>query len=164
MFPVKRLPNGIIFMTARHVVKGIGKRLTAYHPNYGTVRDGVRVLKIHPTLDLATIFVPTIDQRIIPVLPGPAPKLGDKCIVVAYPGVGRRRITGGYVCGPDTFSAQIIGGSSGGPVFNKAGQLIGVVRAVDMRRVSFGLSIEIQWMGYLTRVSRATMAEMLQVE
>ncbi len=161
MFPVRRLRNGIIFMTAKHVTKGLGLHMTAYHPNFGVIRTGIKVLKLHPTLDIATIFVPIVDQRIRPVLVGETPKLGDRCTVVAYPGPGRRRITEGNICGPDTMSAQIIGGSSGGPVFDETGRLIGVVRAVDVLNVGFGGRIAVQWMGYFSPVNAKTMRFML---
>lgn len=162
MFPIQIRPDGVVFMTAKHVTQHMKTGILAYHPNYGIVRRGIKVLYEHPTLDIATVFVPIKDPRIIAVLPGDAPKLGDRCTVVAYPGPGRRRITEGNICGPNTMSAQIIGGSSGGPVFNKEGRLIGVVRAVDVRRMGFGATIQISWMGYFTPVSRADFAEMLR--
>ena len=163
MVPVQKRKDGTVFLTAKHVAVLIKKVATAYHPNYGTVTRGIRVLKMHPTLDLATVFVPIIDDRIIPpAAVSISPKLGDPCMVVGYPGPGKRRITGGYICGPNTFSAQVIGGSSGGPVFNKAGQLIGIVRAVDMKRLGFGNRIAIQWMGHMVPVTRDLVAEMLR--
>lgn len=161
MFPVQKLTNGTVFMTAKHVTNAIGKDMIAYHPNFGVIRVGIKVLKTHPTLDIATVFVPVTDKRIRSVLVGDTPKLGDRCTIVAYPGPGKRRITEGNICGPKTMSAQIIGGSSGGPVFDETGRLIGVVRAVDMQRTGF-TGIAITWMGYYVPMTKKIMGFMLR--
>lgn len=162
MFPVLKMRNGTVFMTAKHVTRGIGIPMTAYHPEYGIIRTGIKVLKVHPTLDIATVFVPVTDKRIRSVLVGDAPKLGDRVTVVAYPGPGRRRITEGNICGPLTFSAQIIGGSSGGPIFDETGRLIGVVRAVDTKGMGFGGRISIAWMGHMVPMNAKIMSFMLR--
>ena len=161
MFPVQKLSNGTIFMTAKHVVLGIGPNMVAFHPDFGIIRTGIRVVKTHPYLDIATIFVPVVDKRIRSVLVGQTPKLGDRCTVVAYPGPGHRRITEGNICGQKRMSAQIVGGSSGGPVFDETGRLIGVVRAVDVRNMGFA-QIQIAWMGYYVEIDKKIMAFMLR--
>jgi len=161
MFPILKLRNGTIFMTAKHVTRGIGSQMMASHPEYGIIRTGIKVIKEHPTLDLATVFVPVVDRRIRSVIAGPLPKLGDKCIIIAYPGPGIRRITEGRICGPDTMSAQIIGGSSGGPVFSEDGHLIGVVRAVSVQNQGF-VQVSVGWMGWMTPVTKAVLRDMLR--
>jgi S1-C subfamily serine protease len=162
MVPILKVKDGTVFLTAKHVAVMMKKDISAFHPEYGIIRKGIKVLKLHPTMDIATIFVPVLDARIIPVRRGPRPALGDRCTVVAYPGPGRRRITEGNICGPYTISAQIIGGSSGGPVFDRYGRLIGLVRAVDVKSIGFGGRIAIQWMGYYTPVTPEILVSMLR--
>lgn len=59
-------------------------------------------------------------------------QVDEEVVVVGYPlGIGPV-ITTGLVQGFDLISAQVAGGNSGGPVFNRQGEIVGIVSATGV--------------------------------
>lgn len=99
------------------------------------------VVKTDEKSDLAAItvsncYLPTTYALVSPTYP----KLGDTVFVVGHPAgaryvmtkgmVGRTKIMGNEERGPRMLvTAQAAPGNSGGPVFNKRGQIVGIVSA-----------------------------------
>jgi S1-C subfamily serine protease len=81
------------------------------------------------------------------------PAIGDDVDVLGYPGGGRLRTTSGrvvdYVAEPDfdidramRMTAQVRPGNSGGPVFDNAGNVVGVVFAYEID-TGYGLAVPV---------------------
>lgn len=156
-------PAGII-VTNAHVVEGAGKILVTF--STGKVVPA-KVLAVHPKVDLALISVP-------PPFPLKNSKIGDSSrvqvgewvLAVGNPfGLGRT-VTVGIVSGMGRFiglgpdddfiqtDASINPGNSGGPLFNMAGEVIGVNTAIISAGKGIGFSIPSNHIEELTKIPR----------
>ncbi len=151
-------------VTNGHVVEGAGKILVTL--STGQV-ESARVVAVHPKVDLALL-------KINPPYPLQKAKLGDSSkvqvgewvLAVGNPfGLGKT-VTVGIVSGKGRFiglspddnfiqtDASINPGNSGGPLFNMAGEVIGVNTAIIASGKGIGFSIPVS---YVTELMRSPM-------
>ena len=143
------LEGGRLIVTNRHVIEG--RNDIAVRSGTGHVRKA-RVLKISEEDDLALLEIdtPFPEGAVMPISDIVEPAPGRAAIVMGYPmisvfGDEQPSLTEGIVAkanglgdDPKTFqmTSKINKGNSGGPVFDKRGQLIGVaVGTVDTARI-----------------------------
>ena len=141
-----------ILLTSRHVLEG------AYGADIrtadGTSYPVTAVLSTSPVVDLIKVRVEIPGDRIAPVRPAVrAPAVADRVFVVGSPmgleqtvsegivSAIREMPTGGRVL---QLTAPISPGSSGGPVFNRQGEAVGVVtfQAARGQNLNFAISID----------------------
>jgi S1-C subfamily serine protease len=137
------------------VVNAAGSVLTALHVVDGADRiqvefaDGTRaaatVTVSRPEHDIAVLAVDRLPEVVVPaVLAGPPP-IGDAVFAVGNPLGLQRSLTAGVVSAVDRtitaprgpalggliqFDAAVNPGNSGGPLLNRAGQVVGIVTAL----------------------------------
>ncbi|MFA7249380.1 MAG: trypsin-like peptidase domain-containing protein [Dehalococcoidia bacterium] len=138
------------------IVRDDGMILTAHHVVDGaraikvTFADGTQsraeVLDTYPN-DLAVLLASRGPELIVPaVLSGAAPQVGDETFAVGNPLGFTASLSGGVISGlnrtisPQSGGARLTGliqfdaavnpGSSGGPLLNREGQVIGIVTAL----------------------------------
>jgi len=133
--------NGTV-LTALHVVDGATQIQVAFAD--GT-RAGARVVTSQPKHDVAVLAVDRLPEIVVPaVLAGPPP-IGDAVFAVGNPLGLQRSMTAGVVSATDRsigtprgttldgliqFDAAVNPGNSGGPLLNRAGQVVGIVTAL----------------------------------
>ena len=129
-------------LTALHVVDGAGQIQVEFAD--GT-RAIARVTAGRPDKDIAVLAVDRLPEVVVPaVLAGPPP-VGDTVFAVGSPLGLRGSLTAGVVSAADRaiatpggatldgliqFDAAVNPGNSGGPLLNRAGQVVGVVTAL----------------------------------
>jgi len=142
--------SGLI-VTNAHVVEGAGKILVTLHSGK-TVE--AKVVSLHPKVDLALIkIVPPYELKKAKIGDSSRVQVGEWVLAVGNPfGLGRT-VTVGIVSGKGRFlglgpdddflqtDASINPGNSGGPLFNTAGEVIGVNTAIIASGKGIGFSI-----------------------
>jgi S1-C subfamily serine protease len=129
-------------LTALHVVDGAGQIQVEFAD--GT-RAVARVTASRPEKDIAVLAVDRLPEIVVPaVLAGPPP-VGDTVFAVGSPLGLRGSLTAGVVSAADRtigtaagatldgliqFDAAVNPGNSGGPLLNRAGQVVGIVTAL----------------------------------
>ncbi len=129
-------------MTSDHVVDS-GKAITVTFAD-GT-RSGATIIDSQPELDLATLMPDTLPQVVVPATMGGSVPIGTRVYAIGNPlGLGGSFSTG-VVSGLDRslplgdggslenliqFDAAVNPGSSGGPLVNANGQVVGIVTAL----------------------------------
>jgi S1-C subfamily serine protease len=129
-------------LTALHVVDGAGRIQVEFAD--GT-RAAARIAASRPEKDIAVLAVDRLPQVVVPaVLAGPPP-VGDTVFAVGDPLGLRGSFSAGVVSAADRtigtpsgaalrgliqFDAAVNPGNSGGPLLNRAGQVVGIVTAL----------------------------------
>lgn len=121
-------------LTNNHVIEGALKILVAF--------EGIRgyydaaVIGRDVAADLALLSLQNIPQGVMSVSFGSSLQVGELVFALGYP-LGVRSITVGRVSTPKSFSwlyawtqTPIAPGSSGGPLFNSQGEMVGVNTAI----------------------------------
>jgi S1-C subfamily serine protease len=126
-------------LTALHVVQGASEIRVTFAE--GTV-SAARVVGSDPTHDIAVLATERLPAVIIPAVLGPTPQIGDEVFAVGNPLGLVGSLSAGVVSGLDRtfklgdgrtfsgmiqFDAAVNPGSSGGPLLNTKGQVIGIV-------------------------------------
>jgi S1-C subfamily serine protease len=141
-------------LTALHVVDGAGRIQVEFAD--GTRAAG-RIAASRPEKDIAVLAVDRLPEVVVPaVLAGPPP-VGDTVFAVGNPLGLERSLSAGVVSatdrgvgterGPDLqgliqFDAAVNPGNSGGPLLNRAGQVVGIVTGLaNPARQSFFVGI-----------------------
>lgn len=128
-----------LVLTNRHVVQGA--RETRIETSKGRLVP-VSTSRVSTSEDLALLELPSsVFDRPVRVSAGPTVS-GDLAMVMGFPlggefTVGRGRIigvrdTGRSVADEIEASVEVLPGNSGGPLLNAEGELIGVIRAIDL--------------------------------
>lgn len=108
-------------LTNAHVLRGPDVAVTVS----GRLIHG-QVLVADPRADVAVVVGDTGDAPAVPVAEDP-PAIGALVYALADPGGRGLRVTHGYVAGGDVeHTAPLPRGSSGGPLVNRRGELIGL--------------------------------------
>lgn len=125
-------------VTNRHVVAG-ARTMTVRVSHGAAIRVKSWVVSTRDDLALLSLAAP-IGATPVTVAPNPTP--GDLVAAVGYPlggplTAGRGRVVGvGDMPGPGataiTASMDILPGNSGGPLVNTDGELVGLIRAIDL--------------------------------
>ncbi len=128
--------KGYLFATARHVVDGLGGRWGADSRALVAMASGAwagaDVVARHASLDLAVLWVPRESGHSDFVQPIASVSDGQDIFVIGHPEGLKFTISNGMVSRVDQtslfqISAPVSPGNSGGPVFDKWGNLVGIV-------------------------------------
>jgi S1-C subfamily serine protease len=126
-------------LTALHVVEGGGSITVRFAD--GT-QASARIASSKAESDIAVLAVDRLPQVVVPAVLGGGPKVGDGVFPVGNPLGLQGTLTAGVVSALDRsvrtddgttlegliqFDAAVNPGNSGGPLLNKAGQVIGIV-------------------------------------
>ena len=137
------------------IINGDGSILTAYHVVAGATRIGVifadgteataEIASAEPERDLAILLADGAPEVIVPAVLGGGVRVGDEAFAVGNPLGFVASISAGVISGLDRavpveggevldgliqFDAAVNPGSSGGPLLNRRGQVIGIVTAL----------------------------------
>jgi len=129
-------------LTARHVVAGA----TAIHITFpdGTKANGT-VISEQPENDIAVLSADQSPEALVPAVLGGGVQIGDDVFAVGHPLGLADSLSAGVVSGLNRtvpgsdgttmkgliqFDAAVNPGSSGGPLLNKAGQVVGIVTSL----------------------------------
>jgi len=129
-------------LTARHVVAGA----TAIHITFpdGTKANGT-VVSEQPENDIAVLSADQSPEALVPAVLGGGVQIGDDVFAVGHPLGLADSLSAGVVSGLNRtvpgsdgttmkgliqFDAAVNPGSSGGPLLNKAGQVVGIVTSL----------------------------------
>jgi S1-C subfamily serine protease len=129
-------------LTARHVVTGA----TAIHVTFA---DGTKahaaIVSEQPDADIAVLAADQSPEVIVPAVLGGGVQVGDEAFAVGHPLGLVDSLSAGVISGLDRtvpagdgttmkgliqFDAAVNPGNSGGPLLNKAGQVVGIVTAL----------------------------------
>jgi serine protease Do len=166
-FPSESLGSGFFCDTAghivtnSHVVEGASKILVTL--STGTV-ESAKVVAVHPRVDLALLKInPPYALQKAKIGDSSKVQVGEWVLAVGNPfGLGRT-VTVGIVSGKGRFiglgpdddfiqtDASINPGNSGGPLFNMAGEVIGVNTAIITSGKGIGFSIPVNCVTELMR-------------
>ncbi len=127
-----------LVLTALHVVEGADRIAVAFAD--GTRSEG-QVASRDPENDIATIVAATLPQPIVPAVLGGGVTVGAPVFAVGHPLGLANSLSAGVVSALDRsipvdgqrlenliqFDAAVNPGNSGGPLLNKAGQVVGIV-------------------------------------
>ena len=126
-------------LTALHVVDGAGTITVTFAD--GTTSPA-RVASSQPSSDIATLTPSTLPETVVPAVLGGGVDVGAPVFAVGHPLGLRNSLTAGVVSALDRtvqvegkkplqhliqFDAAVNPGNSGGPLLNKAGQVVGIV-------------------------------------
>jgi S1-C subfamily serine protease len=128
-------------LTAFHVVDGAAQIQVAFAD--GT-RAAARVAGAQPEHDVAVLAVDRLPDVVVPAVMAGPPPVGDTVFAVGNPLGLQRSLTSGVVSASDRsiagphgpldgliqFDAAVNPGNSGGPLLNRAGQVVGIVTAL----------------------------------
>jgi S1-C subfamily serine protease len=148
-------PGGGTGLGAGVVVNASGTVLTALHVVDGATqvqvefadgtRAGARVAATKPEHDIAVLAVDRLPEVVVPAILAGPPPVGDAVFAVGNPLGLQRSLTAGVVSATDRsigtprgttldgliqFDAAVNPGNSGGPLLNRAGQVVGIVTAL----------------------------------
>lgn len=127
-------PNGI-FATNHHVIEGANGLIIKL--DNGETYERVQVLAVDARRDLAVLKIPAVGLPALPFAPVDSASVGDDIYVIGNPLGLEATFSTGIVSAERLWdgvqmlqiTAPISSGSSGGPVVNREGQLIGVSTA-----------------------------------
>lgn len=130
-------PEGYLIATARHVVDGgekhVGSGRVLVASASGTWA-GADVVARHQTLDLALVWLKRsegVARFVLPVALPAALQVGEEISVIGHPQGLRFTLSTGIVSRKDQATIQLTApvspGNSGGPVFDRRGELTGIV-------------------------------------
>jgi S1-C subfamily serine protease len=160
-------PDGTVaYQTIGVVVNARGTVLTAFHVVDGAAQiqvefaDGTRtaahVTTGRPEQDVAVLDVDQLPEIVVPAVMAGPPPVGDDVFAVGNPLGLRHSLTAGVVSATDRtigtsrgplqgliqFDAAVNPGNSGGPLLNRAGQVVGIVTGLaNPARQSFFVGI-----------------------
>jgi S1-C subfamily serine protease len=129
-------------LTARHVVAGA----SAIHVTFadGTKADAI-IMSEQPENDIAVLAADQSPEVIVPAVLGGGVQVGDDAFAVGHPLGLTDSLSAGVISGLNRtvpagdgttmkgliqFDAAVNPGNSGGPLLNKAGQVVGIVTAL----------------------------------
>jgi S1-C subfamily serine protease len=133
--------GGGAVLTALHVVDGASQIQVDFAD--GT-RAVARVAGSQPQHDIAVLAVDRLPEVVVPAVMAGPPPVGDTVFAVGNPLGLQRSLTAGVVSATDRrigtprgpldgliqFDAAVNPGNSGGPLLNRAGQVVGIVTAL----------------------------------
>jgi len=129
-------------MTSNHVVEGASQIVVTFAD--GT-ESPAQIVQADPAIDIAILQAATLPEVVVPAILGGGVRIGDPVFALGNPlGLGGS-FSAGVVSGLDRtlplpdgsaleqliqFDAAVNPGSSGGPLVDRSGQLVGIVTAI----------------------------------
>lgn len=144
-FPVAHTPDGVTFATCSHLVQQQG--LAAYRPSDGARLLGGTITFDNVEGDVALVHFVTDERPPLLELRTEPIALGEVLYCASYPHGGPLRITMGFYSGENAMSVQITGGSSGAPIMDAQGRVVGLASATAREDFS-----RVYWMSVLAPV------------
>jgi S1-C subfamily serine protease len=133
--------DGIV-LTALHVVEGAGQIQVGLADGTTTT---ARIVTAQPSTDIAVLALDRLPQLVVPAVLGGPPAVGEAVFAVGDPLGLRASLTAGVVSGTERrigtergteidgliqFDAAVNPGSSGGPLVDRDGRVVGIVTAL----------------------------------
>jgi S1-C subfamily serine protease len=133
--------DGIV-LTALHVVEGAGQIQVGLADGTTTT---ARIVTAQPSTDIAVLALDRLPQLVVPAVLGGPPAVGEAVFAVGDPLGLRASLTAGVVSGAERrigtergteidgliqFDAAVNPGSSGGPLVDRDGRVVGIVTAL----------------------------------
>ncbi|MCR5742218.1 MAG: S1C family serine protease [Lachnospiraceae bacterium] len=139
-----------VLVTAEHVIVNMDYMI-AWRDD-GTSFRVDQVINVNDDADVAICLLPEDAALTALTVAASSPCRGDDCLVIASQFGLTNLVTTGNVCGwwntskADwlLFSAPVSGGSSGGPLFNEAGEVIGMVTGTYEKAQNLNLAAPIE--------------------
>jgi S1-C subfamily serine protease len=143
--------NGVI-ITNYHVIDGAYPALVKTRA--GDIYDDISVINIDARKDISIIKINGFDLPVVNLGNSNNIRIGEKVVVIGNPHgfentisdglLSQQRDTGeGYVL--HQISAPVSGGSSGSPVFNQKGEVIGIATLSDTKGQNLNFSVPINY-------------------
>lgn len=168
-------PEGLI-VTNMHVILNQGYYIEVKFPHHGSFKD-VKIIGLGANgLDLALLAIPGNNLPKVQGLRSVEVVPGDRVFVIGNPEGYLNSLSDGIIgairqdewgCVSYQMTAAVSGGSSGGPVFNEFGEVIGIATAtvVTGQNLNFSISVdELQKVQLLEKpVPLKTLMEYLEV-
>lgn len=133
-------------ITNYHVIKG-AKEITVYFNDGSVYSEDVYIQDYDENLDLAVIKVDKTDLESVDIGDSKTLKLGESVVAIGSPYGYFNTVTEGIISAirqnDIQISAAIGSGSSGGGLFNKNGELIGIVYAKFTESENMGFAIPV---------------------
>ncbi|MCA9035936.1 MAG: trypsin-like peptidase domain-containing protein [Planctomycetaceae bacterium] len=142
-------PDGLI-ATARHVI-GDGRQVAVVMPN-GQTANATHVYGVHESIDVAIIKVDGKEMDALPLCQEDAIETGASVVAVGHPGNRTNTTVSGIIAGTQDIDGirllelamPIEPGSSGEPVVNRAGEVVGVVVMKSTLERSLGYAVPVR--------------------
>jgi S1-C subfamily serine protease len=150
-----------VFVTNYHVIRG-AQRLRV-RLSSGTPYEEVELIATDPARDLAVLRVPVENAPVLPLGSDAAARMGDRVYAMGNPLGMERTFSDGLVSAQRTLegisylqiSAPISPGSSGGPVMNAQGQVIGVATRSLTEGQNLNLAVPVRYLRPLLAAQQA---------
>lgn len=160
-------PEGVV-ITNFHVIQGAAKLLVKLRT--GEIYDRVWVTDFHPRRDIAVLKIEGVGLPTVTLGDSQAVEQGDWCVAIGNPKGLEHTLSDGLVSairiieGNQMFqiSAPISPGSSGGPLYNRHGEVVGITTAAlvgeGVQNLNFAVPLKYA-LPMLESTARMTLAE-----
>lgn len=168
--------SGTQFGTASGFVGADGMVITNYHVIRGAYTATVRlqdgstnpiqgVMGYDPNRDVAVLKVDNLTVKPLPLADSDKLQIGDSVVAIGSPVAIQNTISDGIISGIRSgvlqTSTPISPGSSGGPLFNRQGEVVGITVAQIVGAQNLNFAVPINWAkGYLRSSEFTTLSDL----
>jgi len=164
--------SGTQFGTGSGFIAADGAVITNYHVIRGAYSANVRlqdgstdpiqgVKGFDPNRDVAVLKVDNLAARPVPLADSDKVQIGDRVVAISSPLAIQNTISDGIISGIRNgvlqTSTPISPGSSGGPLFNRQGEVVGITVAQIIGAQNLNFAVPINWAKRFLQSTDATM-------